>query len=43
MWEGTVNETYFAMPNLSLLVQQDDVMNANDNTKDVASFWAETI
>ncbi|KAL4083886.1 hypothetical protein QTP88_029202 [Uroleucon formosanum] len=22
---------------------QDDVMNANDNAKDVASFWAETI
>ncbi|CAI6365663.1 unnamed protein product [Macrosiphum euphorbiae] len=22
---------------------QDDVINANDNAKDVASFWAETI
>jgi hypothetical protein len=43
MWDGTDNETYSAMPNCPYSCIQDDVMNANDNIKDVASFWAETI
>jgi len=37
MWDGTDNETYYAMSKLFLYI------NANDKAKNVARFRAETI